>query len=83
MDESRHREKMREWREKGRMEEERQREVVSGELGEDCHESGKRKEKMTGTKWEERGEEKEGERRGRWTEGERGGRNAALGERAG
>lgn len=45
---------MREWREKGRMEKERegerQREVVSDELGEDCHESGKRKEKMTGTK---------------------------------
>lgn len=46
---------MRERREKGsgggrEKERDRQREVVSGELGEDCHESGKRKEKMTGTK---------------------------------
>lgn len=46
---------------------ERQREVVSGELGEDCHESGKRKEKMTGPKRGKGGRRRT--RRGRWTEG--------------
>lgn len=64
---------------------ERQREVVSGELGEDCHESSKRKERMTGTKrgkGGERGERAEEDGRGgRRREGE--GRSAALGERAG
>lgn len=47
---------------------ERQREVVSGELEEDCHESGKKKGKMTGTK-RGKGEEVEKKRRGGWTEG--------------
>lgn len=55
---------------------ERQRGVVSGELGEDCHESGKRKERTTGTK---RGK---GGRRTSWKM-DGGGRSAALGERAG
>lgn len=65
-------------REKGRIEKEgegrqskRQREVVSGELGEDCHESGKRKEKITAGRKGARGERWR-TRRGRWTEEGRG-----------
>jgi len=59
-------------RERQNKEKERQRGVVSDELGEDCHESGKRKEKTT-----KRG--KGGRRRTPWKmDGE--GRSAALSE---
>lgn len=54
-------------------------ELYRAELREDCHESGKRKEKTTGRRKEER--EEGGERRGRWTEG--GGRQERGSRRTG
>lgn len=79
LDESRHREKMREWREKGRMEEERERGTERSCIGrarrglsrEWQKERKDDRDEMGGKRERER--EKEGERRGRWTEGGRGG----------